>query len=150
MKKTRVRLGPEGFRSEIRARHHVIYADEPASDGGMDSGPTPTEMLLGALGSCIAITCRMYAERKGWPLEGVEVGLDIERFRSQDYPAYQGDAYKYVHELRNDITFYGPLDEDQRKRLLEIAGKCPVHRVIENPAYFIEELLEAEENSSQV
>jgi putative redox protein len=151
MKKTFVRLGRDGFRSEIRARQHVFYADEPESDGGSDSGPTPTEMLLGALGACIAITCRMYAERKDWPLEGVEVGLDMERFKSREYPDYTGDPmYRYIHELRNDITFYGPLDDEQRARLLEIAGKCPVHRVIENPAFFIEELLEAEGDGSQV
>ena len=138
-----VRLGREGMRCEISARQHVIYADEPEDSGGSDLAPTPTEMLLGALGSCIAVTSRMYAERKGWPLEGVEVSLDMERFRKDEYPGYEGD-FPFVHEIRDQIIFYGPLDDQQRERLLEIAARCPVHRVIANPAFFIEEMIAAE------
>ena len=144
MAKAVVRLGAEGYRTEMLARDHVFYADEPASEGGSDTAPTPTEMVLGALGACIAITARLYAQRKGWPLEGVDITLDIERFTGSDYPGYSGDA-KFIHEVKDQIVFYGPLDEDQRLRLLDIAGRCPVHRIIENPAVFVEELLAAEE-----
>lgn len=137
MAKTTVRLGREGYRADIHVRNHVVYADEPLEDGGADSAPTPTELLLGALGSCMAITARLYATRKGWPLEGVEVALDVERFAGRDYHAYDGDA-AFVHEVRQQITLHGPLDETQRARLLEIAGKCPVHRIVENPAFFVD------------
>lgn len=143
MAKAIVRLGAQGYRTEISVRDHKVYMDEPVQDGGTDTAPTPSELLLGALGGCIAITARLYAERKGWPLEGVEVALDMERFAGKDYPGYDGSA-AFVHEMRNQIIFRGPLDDDQRQRLLEIAGRCPVHRVIENPAFFVDELLEAE------
>lgn len=142
MSKTIIRLG-DGFRTTISAGDHTFHADEPVQDGGTDTGPSPMQMLLGALGSCMSITARMYAERKGWPLEGVEVALDIERFRGSEYPDYDGNA-SFIHEIRDQITFYGPLDDKQRDRLLYIAGRCPVHRVIENPALFVDELLAAE------
>jgi putative redox protein len=142
MAKVVVRSG-EGYRTDIIARHHTVHADEPMADGGKDSAPTPTELFLGALGSCMAITVQMYANRKGWPLHGVEIALEQERFRGNEYPKYEGDA-QYVHELRNQIVFKGPLTEEQRARLLEIAGKCPVHRLIENPVFFVDELLRAE------
>ena len=142
MAKTVVRLN-KGFRTDIHVRNHTYHADEPLDAGGTDTAVTPTEMLLGALGSCMAITVKMYAERKGWPLEGVEVALDMERFNAANYAAYAGDA-QFVHEFRTQLVFHGPLDDAQRARLLEIAGKCPVHRALENPAFFVDELLSAE------
>ena len=146
MAKSVVRLGREGMRCEITSRQHVYYADEPEDGGGSDLAPTPTEMLLGALGGCIAITTRMYAQRKGWPLEGVEVSLDMERFRKGEYPGYDGE-FPFVHEIRDQIIFHGPLDDKQRERLLEIADRCPVHRVIANPAFFVEEMIATEPDS---
>jgi putative redox protein len=125
----------EGYKAEIRSRSHVYYADEPVEAGGADAMATPTEMLMGALGACIAITCKMYAERKGWPLSGVDVRLDFERFNGKDYPDYQGDA-QFVHEIREHLTFHGDLTEEQRERLMDIATKCPVSRVIELPTFF--------------
>ncbi len=142
MAKTIVHL-EEGYRARATVRNHTFYADEPTEAGGMDSAPTPMEMMLGALGSCMAITVKLYADRKGWPLQGVEIALDVERFNARDYPAYDGPA-QFVHELRDQIVFQGPLNDEQRARLLEIAGKCPVHRVLENPTFFVEELLRAE------
>ncbi len=133
----------EGYKAEIRSRSHVYYADEPTEAGGTDAMATPTEMLMGALGSCIAITCKLYAERKGWLLEGVEVRLDFERFNGKDYPAYEGDA-QFVHEIREQITFYGDLSDEQRERLMDMASKCPVSRVIEFPAFFRRVLTEPE------
>jgi putative redox protein len=121
-----------------KARHHVWHADEPAEDGGGDSAPTPMEMLLGALGSCIVITVHLYANRKKWPLEKVEVNLEIQRFNAADYTAYQGDA-QFVHEIREQVVVHGDgLDADQRARLLDIAKKCPVRRVLTNPTFFVE------------
>lgn len=142
MEKTTVRLG-KGLRAEIKVRNHTIYADEPLADGGTDTAPTPMEMLAGALGACMAITAKLYATRKGWPLEGVEVALDIERYMGKDYPAYDGEA-AFVHEVREQLVFKGPLSEEQRARLREIAGRCPVHRVVENPAFFVDQVLQAE------
>lgn len=133
----------ETLRASIHARQHTVYADEPAEDGGGDSAPTPTELMLGALGACMVITVQLYARRKNWPLEGVEIALEQERFNGKEYPTYQGDA-QFVHEIRDQIVFRGPLSEEQRARLLEIAGRCPVHRLIENPVFFMDELLEAE------
>ena len=142
MSKTTVRLG-DGYQTTITAGNHTFHADEPEQDGGTDTAPTPMQMLLGALGSCMAITARMYAERKGWPLQEVEVALDIERFRGSEYAGYAGDA-NFVHEVRDQIIFRGPLSDEQRERLLEIAGRCPVHRAIENPTFFVDEMLNAE------
>lgn len=133
----------DGYKAEIRSRSHVYYADEPTEAGGTDAMATPTEMLMGALGACIAITCKLYAERKGWPLDSVEVRVDFERFNGKDYPAYEGDA-QFVHEIREQITFHGDLSDEQRERLLDIATKCPVSRVIEFPAFFQRVLSEPE------
>lgn len=127
----------QGLRTTAKARQHTWHADEPG-DGGGDSAPTPTEMLLGALGSCIVITVHLYANRKNWPLEKVEVNLELQRFNASDYPAYQGDA-QFVHEIREQVVVHGAgLDDTQRARLLDIAKKCPVRRVLTNPTFFVE------------
>jgi uncharacterized OsmC-like protein len=128
----------KGLRTVASARHHTWYADEPETDGGTDSAPTPTEMLLGALGSCMVITVHMYAIRKNWPLEKVGVNLELHRYKAPDYPAYLGDA-KFVSEIREQVIVYGDkLSDEQRARLVEIAGKCPIRRVLANPTFFVE------------
>ena len=127
----------EGARTTINVRQHEWHADEPIEHGGGDTGPTPGEMMLGALGSCMAITCKLYAERKGWDLQRVEVKLDYERFRGRDYPIHDGDDL-YVHEVREALVFHGDLDEKQLARLRDIAGKCPIHRLLAYPTYFVE------------
>jgi putative redox protein len=132
----------EGYRTTITSGHHVTHADEPVADGGTDTGPSPTEMLMGALGSCIAMTMKMYAERKGWPLTGVDISLDFERFSAKDYPAYTGNE-QFIHEIHEHIILHGLLDADQKARLLEIAKKCPVSRVIELPTFWQQMLVDA-------
>ncbi len=132
----------DGYRTTITSGHHITHADEPVADGGTDTAPSPTEMLMGALGSCIAMTMKMYAERKGWPLTGVDIALDFERFASKDYPAYTGTE-TFVHEIDENIVLHGPLSDDQKMRLLEIAKKCPVARVIELPTFWQQMLVEA-------
>lgn len=132
----------DGYRTTIVTGRHTWYADEPEDAGGADSAPTPTDILKGALGACIAITIKLYAERKKWPLEGVDVVIEMQRFNGADYAAYTGDEL-YVHEFRKQIVLHGPLTEEQKTRLLEIGGKCPVHRAIATPSFFVEELLEA-------
>jgi putative redox protein len=134
--KTTVRLENE-YRTVIKAREFTWLSDSKTSEGGDESGPTPEELLMGALGACMAITGKMYAVRKGWPLEGVEVTLEFERFNGRDYPGYDGDA-NFVHEISEDVTLHGPLDDDQKKRVREIMGRCPVRRVLAHPVFFVE------------
>ena len=137
MSSTIIRLGETGLRTTVSIDGHVFHVDEPLDAGGSNTAAHPVQHLLGALGSCMAITARLYAQRKGWPLQGVEIALDVERMRGADYPGYEGDAL-FVHEIRQRIQLQGPLDETQRRRLLEIAGRCPVHRIVESPAFFVD------------
>jgi len=104
---------------EIEGGHRMVI-DEPEDAGGANEGPSPTRTLGAALASCTAITCEMYAERKGWELGDVEVDVEIE------YDPDRGTAKGFEVTLR----VAAPLDDDQRERLLVIAAKCPVHRVI--------------------
>ncbi len=129
----------EGARTTIRMRGFTVHMDEPRDVGGDDSAPMPTEMLAGSLGSCMAITAKMYAERKGWPLEGVDVAIEIVRYLAGDYPSAAGQT-GYVHEVREELTLHGPLDGKQRQRLLQIAQRCPVSRALGTPSYFVAEL----------
>jgi len=130
----------QGYRTAIHIRHHTVIADEPLQDGGTDTGPTPMEILLGTVGACIAVTARAYAERKGWPLQGVSVDLEMARIRREDYPAYTGDA-AFIHEIREHIQFIGPLTKEQIARLKVISGKCPVHVTLENPVFFVTDVV---------
>ncbi len=127
----------KGYQTAIQIRQHTLIADELIQDGGTDLGPTPMEMLLSTAGACVAVTTRAYAQRKGWPLEGISVTLDMERIKREDYPAYTGDA-PFIHEIREAITFEGPLTEEQKERLKQIAKKCPVHLTLQNPVFFVE------------
>lgn len=143
MDKAIAKLG-EGLRATITINEHTVIADEPESAGGTNTGPTPMELLVGALASCVALTVKLYANRKGWPLEGVEVEAGLTRHRASDYPGYEGDALN-VNEFIQHIRFTGDaLTPEQRERMLEIAGKCPVHRVLIQPNVFVEELIDAE------
>jgi putative redox protein len=143
MAKAKVVLPKEGLKTDIYSGNHLYHSDEPLEDGGADSAPTPTQMLMGALGSCIAITMRLYAQRKGWPLDGVEIELDFEKFRGADYPLYDGDA-AFLHEISKNIKLIGDLSDEQKVRILEIGSKCPVHRLLSNPVFFVDKSLEAE------
>ncbi len=97
--------------------HHAV-ADEPVDLGGGDTGPAPDEILLSALAACTAITLRMYAERKKWPLEGVDVDVEF------------AERGKEKNVLRRTVHLRGALDDEQRERLLQIANACPVHRIL--------------------
>lgn len=108
-----VRLGDD--------RGHQWLADEPAEQGGANAGPDPHRLLLSALGACTAITLKMYAERKGWPLDGVEVALDFNP---------DGKPEDGSNQIRRRIAVHGKLDEQQRERLLQIANACPIHKVL--------------------
>jgi len=127
----------EGYKTTVQARHHTWHADLGEDKGSEDEGPTPEELLMGALGSCMAQTAKLYAMRKEWQIDSIEIKLSFKRFRGSDYPAYEGDA-NFVHEVTEDITINGPLDEEQHGRVIEIMGKCPVRRLIANPVFFVE------------
>jgi putative redox protein len=121
--------GPSGFANTIRAGAHHLLVDEPVNLGGTDTGPSPYEYLLGALGGCTSMTLRMYADRKGWPLEDIRVRLAHAKIHAKDC----GDCETTVGRIDRitlDIEVAGPLDEAQRARLLEIATRCPVHRTL--------------------
>ena len=121
-----VRGAADGFAQEIAAGSHHFRSDEPTSVGGTDSGPTPYDLLLAALGSCTSMTVAIYARRKQSPLERVAVHLRHSRVHAEDCATCERqDAKLTVFE--RDIQLDGPLDEDQRVRLLGIANRCPVH-----------------------
>jgi putative redox protein len=137
----------EGRKAVATIKGHEVIFDEPLNEGDPAVGPEPTDVLLGALGACVSITCKLYAERKGWALEGVEVNLSRERLKSDEYPAYDPELHgrgAFIHEFRVRIQFKGDLNDEQRARLLEIAGKCPVHRAIVEPKVVIDELVTAD------
>jgi putative redox protein len=100
---------------EMRGFH--LTADEPLAVGGNDAGPTPMELVLAGLGSCKAITLKMYAERKGWALDHVSVDVNLQHERDQSW-------------IQAQLTLTGSLTEAQQHRLLEIANRCPVHRLL--------------------
>lgn len=117
------------FTQAIRAGSHTIRSDEPVSMRGADLGPDPYALLLGALGACTSMTMRMYAERKGWPLEHVEVLLRHGRVHAEDCADCESRG-GMVDVIVREIVLEGDLDDGQRRRLLEIAEKCPLHRTL--------------------
>jgi putative redox protein len=117
------------FQQEITVGRHRFLADEPVEVGGLDSGPGPYDLLLAGLGACTAMTLRLYAERKALPLEGVTVELRHSRIHAVDCENCETKE-GMLDRIDRAITMRGTLDVDQRRRLLEIADKCPVHRTL--------------------
>jgi uncharacterized OsmC-like protein len=132
-KRVVVRTG-EDLRTETEADGHELVADEPTSLGGTGAGPTPYDYLLAALGSCTTMTLRMYADRKGWPLESVTVRLSQDRIHAADCEECETEEGR-IDRIEREIELEGPLDEKQRRRLLEIADMCPVHRTMQTEAF---------------
>ena len=124
-----VRGSAAGFAQEIHAGLHRFHADEPASAGGTDTGPSPYDFLLAALGACTSMTVSMYARRKTWPLEEVTVHLRHSKIHATDCAECETKE-GMLDRIERDIHFVGPLTDEQRAKLLEIANKCPVHRTL--------------------
>lgn len=117
MRPATIRTRAGKFQQTVTLGPHELIADEPAEDGGDDLGPAPHDFLLAALGTCTSMTVKLYADRKGWPLTSVRVELTQEK---------QGAS----HVIHRVVHLEGPLDDEQRARLVDIAQKCPVHRTL--------------------
>ncbi len=113
-------IGRERYKTELVTNGHHLIADEPEEVGGKNLGPGPGEFLMVSLASCTAITVRMYADRKQWPLEKIRVEVTSEKMD------------KTTIFIRH-VYFEGALDDVQRNRLLQIANACPVHKALTNP-----------------
>jgi putative redox protein len=118
----------KGVLQTIRIGKHRLQSDEPA-DWGNDDGPNPYELLLAALGACTSMTLRMYAERKQWPLKGVQVRLGHSRSYAEDCAACE-TREGTLDQIDCEISLIGDLSESQRQRLMQIADHCPVHRTL--------------------
>ena len=108
----------------------TLITDEPVEAGGQDAGPDPYTLLLAALGSCISMTCTLYARRKQWPLERVIIRLRQNRIHAKDCLECSAGSEGYVHRIERAVSFEGNLSDEQRTRLHEISHKCPVHRTL--------------------
>jgi putative redox protein len=124
-----VRGRGDGLRQDVDAGAHRIIVDEPIALGGTDEGATPYGLLLAALGACTAITLRLYARTKGWPLETVEVRLSHDKIHAKDCATCETKEGK-LDRIEREVLLGGALTEEQRKRLGEIADRCPVHRTL--------------------
>ena len=134
--------GPSRYAKSIRIGAHVLEADEPADVGGNDTGPNSVELLMAALGTCASITPQMYAERKQWNLQSLHVEVTYERVLAADNTA-SGATIGMVDQLEMQICLAGDLSEEQRNRLLEIANRCPIHRMLTSGVKIQSQLLRA-------
>ncbi len=123
------RTGPGGFLTEVLINRHSLVADEPVQVGGTDQGPSPFDLLVAALGACTAMTLRMYADRKGWPLEAATVRLTHDKIHAAECETCETHE-GMLDRIEREIEIEGPLDADQKQRLLQIADRCPVHRTL--------------------
>lgn len=126
-----VRGAASGFAQEILVGRHRLVSDEPAGAGGTDTGPTPYDLLLAALGACTSMTAALYARRKSWPLESVTVRLRHNRIHAEDCANCETQD-GMLDRIDVSIEFAGPLTQEQRSRLHEITGRCPVRRTLES------------------
>jgi putative redox protein len=114
-------IGSVPYQTALTSANHTYIADEPTDLGGSDVGMAPYQLLLSSLGSCTAITLKMYAERKGWDLQSAQVDLQLKAMTPDK-----------ITTIERNITLEGNLDDDQRQRLLQIANACPVHKILTN------------------
>ncbi len=135
-----VETGANPFQQSISiGGRHTLVADEPESHGGGDTGPSPYDLLLAGLGACTAMTIRMYAGRKKWPLDKVDVILRHAKLHAEDCDGCETKEGK-IDRIDREIILEGDLDEEQRAKLLEIANKCPVHRTLHSEIHVVSAL----------
>lgn len=135
-------VGADALLTDVQAGRHTFLLDEPLAVGGQDLGPTPYDMLLSALGACTAITLRLYANRKQWPLAAVEVRLRHQRVHLTDCAACEQPDQTLDH-VQKDLRLLGPLTDEQRQRLLEMSKKCPVQKTLSAALHITTNLLPA-------
>lgn len=117
-------IGREHYASRVNIRNHQLITDEPLDNGGQDLGPTPTELILSGLASCTASTLRMYADKKGWNVEGIDLEVSI---------AIRKTDTGQISHIDTVLEIMGEVSGEQKERLLEIARKCPLYRLLTNP-----------------
>ncbi|ART71783.1 osmotically inducible protein C [Mycobacterium dioxanotrophicus] len=125
---TVIETGAGTYTQEITAGRHQFIADEPLPVGD-DAGPNPYDFVLAGLGACTSMTVRMYANRKGWPLERVRVTLRRSRIHAKDCAECETKT-GMLDQIDREIELIGDLDDDQRQRLMAIAERCPVHQTL--------------------
>ncbi|EPR73822.1 hypothetical protein ADIWIN_1182 [Winogradskyella psychrotolerans RS-3] len=128
------------FTTEIQTKNHAFIADEPASVGGSDFGPSPYEYLNAALAACTVMTLKMYAERKKWDLREVFVYISHSRKHSDDMKD-KTDKPKYLDHISKKLKFVGDLTTEQKDRLKSISSRCPVHKTIASEVVFETEII---------
>ena len=139
MNKIIAHTGKELYKTEIKSATHTIISDEPESNGGKDLGFEPKELLASSLAACTSITLRMYANRKGWNLTDVKVEV-----------TFDADSTENKFKIIRNIQLFGDLDNDQKARLLNIADKCPIHKILTNPIEITTELDTYSETDAEV
>ena len=124
-----VRGDAAGFAQQVEIGPYNLKGDEPVASGGTDTGPTPYDYLLAALGSCTSMTISFYARRKGWPLENVTVSLHHSKIHATDCAECETKVGK-IDRIEREIHLTGNLTAEQRAKLMEIADRCPVHQTL--------------------
>ena len=120
----------EGLKVQIYAGQHGMIADEPLDVGGEDAGPSPYDFLLSSLAACTIMTLHVYARRKGWALDSVEVKLDTAKIYAKDCEDCESDPNAKVDIIERELIIHGEFEDDQLSRLIEIADLCPIHRTL--------------------
>ncbi|MDB5120785.1 MAG: OsmC family protein [Sphingobacteriales bacterium] len=119
-----VQIGQENYRTEIKGDGHVIISDEPIELGGANNGMNPVLLFLASLGSCTAITLKMYSQRKKWNIDTITVNLSMNVVKSN----LQQTSY-----INRHIQITGYISDEDRNRLLKVADQCPLHNIMSNP-----------------
>lgn len=130
----------DNLQQQIIVDNHTFIADEPKEVGGDGLGPTPYDLLLGALGACTSMTLHLYARRKQWPLKAVEVWLTHDRVYAEDCESSfgEGGTPATMDRVTREFVLIGDLSDEQRSRLKDIARKCPVHKTLGSPLQIVD------------
>ena len=124
-----VRGDSAGFAQAVEIGPHRFAGDEPVAFGGTDTGPSPYDLLLASLGTCTSMTISFYARRRGWPLESVTVSLHHSKIHAIDCAECETKEGK-IDRIEREIHLTGPLTDEQRSKLMEIADRCPIHQTL--------------------